>query len=374
VVHADEFVADGRPAASAERPNAWDTSCILLTSGTTGPSKLVQIPWGSMHSGGERILPVEDMTPDDVWYQPLPTFHAAARFGIYLMALAGGQVVQRETFSLSAFWPDVREYGCTVTNMSPYSKMLADQPERDEDADNPMRAAVINPAPRDPAGFAKRFGLVISCSYGTSELGIPISSGWDTSVPGSCGRPKAGVQIRIVDEHDHEVPPGVVGELVVRTDEPWMLSSGYFDNPAATAAAWRNGWFHIGDGMLRDEHGNLFFHDRIKDSIRRRGENISSFEVEAEVNAHPAVAASAAVAVKVDGAEDELKVFVVRAPGATLEPGELCEFLAGRVARFMVPRYVEFIDVLPMTEASGRIKKAELRNRGNGPATWDREA
>jgi crotonobetaine/carnitine-CoA ligase len=391
-VPAAEFLADGTPAGSATRPNVWDTSCIVLTSGTTGPSKLVQIPWGVMHSGGERILPVEDLTPDDVWYQPLPTFHAAARFGITLMALCGGQLVQRETFSLTSFWADVREYGCTVTNMSPYSKLLLDQPERDDDADNPMRAAVVNPMPRDPDGFAKRFGLALSASYGTSELGIPISAGWDVSVPGSCGRPKAGwpgVHIRIVDEHDDDVPVGEVGELVIRTDEPWGLTSGYFDNPEATAEAWRNGWFHIGDGMRQDADGNLFFHDRIKDSIRRRGENISSFEVEAEVNAHPAVLESAAVAVRTDGAEDELKVFVVRddgagldgagldgagLDGAGLDGAGLCEFLAERVARFMVPRYVEFVDTLPKTEASGRIKKSELRNRGNGPATWDREA
>jgi crotonobetaine/carnitine-CoA ligase len=371
------FLAGAGPASTASRPNAWDTSCILLTSGTTGPSKLVQIPWGAMYSGGERILPVEDMTPEDVWYQPLPTFHAAARFGIYLMALGGGQVAQRETFSVSSFWSDVREYGATVTNMSPYAKMLADQPERDDDSDNPMRAAVINPAPREPERFAKRFGIELSASYGTSELGIPISSGWDVSVPGSCGRPKAGwpgVHIRIVDEHDDDVPDGVVGELVVRTDEPWALSSGYFGNPEATAAAWRNGWFHIGDAMRRDADGNLYFHDRIKDSIRRRGENISSFEVEAEVNAHPAVLESAAVAVPVEGAEDELKVFVVLQAGGELDGAALCGFLADRVARFMVPRYVEFVAALPKTEASGRIKKSELRARGNGPATWDREA
>jgi crotonobetaine/carnitine-CoA ligase len=376
VVTTAEFLADPPPAPSLIRPNAWDTSCILLTSGTTGPSKLVQIPWGSMYSGGAWILPSDDMTPDDVWYQPLPTFHAAARFGIYLMALGGGRVAQRERFSLSSFWSDVREYGCTVTNMSPFAGMLAAQPERPDDADNPMRAAVINPAPAEPERFSRRFGLRLSASYGTSELGIPISAGWDVSVRGACGRPRPGwpgIQIKIVDEHDVEVLPGQVGELVVRSSEPWGLTSGYFRNPEATAAAWRNGWFHIGDAMRQDEEGNLYFHDRIKDAIRRRGENISSFEVEREVNAHPSVAESGAVAVSAALGEDDLKVFVVPIPGSELSPEQLWQFLTENVAKFMVPRYIELVTELPKTEASGRIKKSELRARGNNANTWDRE-
>jgi crotonobetaine/carnitine-CoA ligase len=335
------------------------------------------VPWGTMHSGGSLIVPLEDLTPEDVWYQPLPTFHLAARFGINLMALANGRVVQREQFSLSAFWPDVREHGCTVANLSPLTRFLNSVPEQPDDADNPLRWVVANPQPPDPEGMCKRFGFTLSASYGTSELGIPISSGQNPVNGQTCGRPRAGwpgVEIRIVDEHDHDVAVGEIGEMVIRTREPWALTSGYFDNPEATAAAWRNGWFHIGDAMRMDEDGNLYFHDRVKDSIRRRGENISSFEVEAEVNTHPAVQESAAVAVKMPGEEDELKVFVVLAEGEQLSPEELCEYLAGRVARFMVPRFVEFIDALPKTEATLRIKKSELRGLGNTDSTWDREA
>ncbi len=359
------------------RPQVWDTSCIVLTSGTTGPSKLVQVPWGTMHSGGSMILPLDGITPDDVWYQPLPTFHLAAKFGINLMALANGSVVQREAFSLSAFWQDVREYGCTVANISPLTRFLNSVPEQPGDADNPLRAVVANPQPPDPQDMCRRFGFTLSASYGCSELGIPISAGWNPENALTCGRVRTGwpgVELRIVDEHDEDVPVGEIGEVVVRTREPWALTSGYFDNPEATAAAWRNGWFHIGDAMRQDEDGNLYFHDRVKDSIRRRGENISSFEVEAEVNSHPAVAESAAVAVKMPAEEDELKVFVVVAEGEKLTPEELCEYMAGRVARFMVPRFVEFVDELPKTEATLRIKKTELRNRGNSAATWDREA
>ncbi len=372
-----EFLAGATRPENPLRAQAWHTSCIVLTSGTTGPSKLVQVPWGTMHSGGSAILPLADVTPDDVWYQPLPTFHLAAKFGIALMSLANGRVVQREAFSLSAFWPDVREHGCTVANLSPISRFLNSVPEKPDDADNPLRAVAVNPQPPDPAAMCKRFGFRITAAYGTSELGIPITAGWDPINPQTCGRVRQGwpgAEIRIVDEHDDEVPVGEIGELVVRTREPWALTSGYFDNPEATAAAWRNGWFHIGDAMRMDADGNLFFHDRVKDSIRRRGENISSFEVEAEVNAHPVVLESAAVAVKMPAEEDELKVFVVRKPGESLTPEELCEFLAGRVARFMVPRFVEFLDELPKTEASMRVKKAELRNLGNTGATWDRDA
>jgi crotonobetaine/carnitine-CoA ligase len=372
-----EDFLDGAPRAGADRRcKPWELSCIVLTSGTTGPSKLVMVPWGSIHCGATGILPYDDITADDVWYQPLPTYHLAAKFGISLMALKGAQVVQRETFSLRDFWPDVRQHGCTVTNVSPFARLLEQQPAQPDDADNPLRGAVMNPLLPNYQEFSRRFGVRICASYGTSELGVPIVAGWDP-VPKSCGRPRVdypGAEVRLVDEHDDDVRDGQVGEMVIRTREPWSLTAGYFDNPEATAAAWRNGWFHIGDAMRRDQDGNLFFVDRVKDTIRRRGENISSFEVEAEVNAHPAVAECGAVAVPIPGEEDEVKVFVVTVPGAELPPGELIEFLVPRMAKFMVPRYVEFVDELPKTEATFRIKKAELRARGNGELTWDRES
>jgi crotonobetaine/carnitine-CoA ligase len=179
--------------------------------------------------------------------------------------------------------------------------------------------------------------------------------------------------VRIVDEHDIEVPAGVVGELIVRTRVPWTVNAGYLGMPEQTAEAWRNGWFHTGDAFRYDEDGNFYFVDRIKDSIRRRGENISSFEVEAYVNEHPAVLESAAIAVPSEHGEDEVKVCVVLKPDGILEPEELIEHLIPRMPRFMVPRYVELVDALPKTEATQRVQKVLLREEPLNDKTWDRE-
>jgi carnitine-CoA ligase len=176
----------------------------------------------------------------------------------------------------------------------------------------------------------------------------------------------------VVDENDCEVGVGVVGELIVRTDRPWAMNHGYHRNPEATAIAWRNGWFHTGDAFRFDATGNFFFVDRMKDAIRRRGENISSFEVEAEVCAHPAIREAAAVAVKSEISEDEVLVVVSTAPGQSLDPATLFEFLRPHMPFFMLPRFIRFIDELPKTPTQ-KIQKHILRNEGVTSDTWDRE-
>jgi crotonobetaine/carnitine-CoA ligase len=184
---------------------------------------------------------------------------------------------------------------------------------------------------------------------------------------------REGYECRVVDEHDMEVPPGQLGELVVRAEEPWRLNSGYFNMPEKTAEAWRNGWFHTGDGFTRDADGWFYFVDRTKDAIRRRGENISSMEVEAAVNDHPAVLESAAVAVASEWGEDEVKVVVVRQPGAELTHEELAQFLLETMPRFMVPRFIEFVAELPKTPTE-KVRKVQLREVGVNENTWDRSA
>ena len=187
---------------------------------------------------------------------------------------------------------------------------------------------------------------------------------------------REGYEARVVDEHDQPVADGQPGELIVRADRPWVLNAGYLNNPEATSQAWRNGWFHTGDAFLRDAAGNYFFLDRTKDCIRRNGENISSFEVEAYVNDHPAVFRSAAVAVRrsaMPGANEEIKIVVERQPDAVLGAEDLVRWLIPRAPRFMIPRYVEFIDVMPLTPTQ-KIRKAVLRDSGVGHNVWDREA
>ena len=212
-----------------------------------------------------------------------------------------------------------------------------------------------------------------------TEVPVPIVSDLNPDDGRSCGRAADPVhyELRLVDENDIPVPPSTPGELVARHTLPWTINSGYKNMPEATAEAWRNGWFHTGDQFTQDEHGNFFFLDRIKDVIRRRGENISSFEVEAEVLSHPLVKDAAAVAVRnpdLDEAagDEEVKVAVVLEEGASLEPVELVEYLAARMPAYWVPRFVEFLPELPRTE-SHKLKKADLREAGITPATWDRE-
>ena len=193
----------------------------------------------------------------------------------------------------------------------------------------------------------------------------------------SCGQMREGrpgYVLRVVDDNDEEVATGEVGELIVRCEEPWCMNVGYYGMPEKTAESWRNGWFHTGDGFKVDCDGNFFFVDRLKDAIRRRGENISSFEVEGYVNEHPDVAETAAIGVPSELTEDEVKVLVVRKPESTLTEQELVEYLIPKMPRFMVPRYVEFVDGLPKTEATSRTQKVKLRENAINEKTWDREA
>ncbi len=176
-----------------------------------------------------------------------------------------------------------------------------------------------------------------------------------------------------MNEHDEPLPIGTVGEFIVRAADPWVINAGYWKMPEKTAEAWRNGWFHTGDAFREDEDGNFYFVDRMKDAIRRRGENISSFEVEAGVNSHPAVQESAVIGVPSELGEEDVKAIVVLLPDQSLEPRDLIEFLIPRMPRFMIPRYIEIVEALPKTDATFRTQKVKLRENALNEQTWDRE-
>ena len=294
------------------------------------------------------------------------------------MLRAGGSVALTKSFSASRFWDDVRRFEATITiAIHGMVTFMLDQPGRGDDAENPLRTVYMGPLIRHKE-FAERFGVSVYTAYGMTEVPVPITSGLGPDDPRSCGRSaENGYELRLVDEHDVPVPPNTPGELVVRHALPWTINSGYKNMPEATALAWRNGWFHTGDEFTQDEEGNFYFLDRIKDVIRRRGENISSFEVEAEVMTHPLVKDAAAVAVANPDLEhaagdEEVKIVVVLERGAELDPVELTEYLAGRMPAFWVPRFVEFASELPRTE-SHKVKKSELRDAAITPQTWDRQ-
>ena len=247
------------------------------------------------------------------------------------------------------------------------------QPTATDDAKNSLKRALMMPLVPHYEAFEERFGLQLTTCYGMTEVPIVFSAHWDITDPMSCGVVCEGFEVRLVDEHDYEVPVGQIGELIVRHRDPWVLCQGYFDMPDKTAEAWRNGWFHTGDAFRVDELGRYYFVDRFKDAIRRRGENISSFEVEALVSAHPGVLESAAIPVPSEWGEDEVKVCVVRADPALTEE-QLIRDLITTMPGFMVPRYIEFTDDLPKTDATQRVKKNLLRVDPLNPSTWDRDA
>ncbi len=366
-----------RDADSKDRPEPCrhDIAGVFYTSGTTGASKGVLVPWAQLH--GVAGVMIRGLEGHRGWYSPLPMFHISGIAPIYLTALLADRIVIREAFSVTDFLDDVIEYDCSTTvAMGAMVQFLLNQPASDKDQNTPLRYVGMAPVPHNVDEFRARFGVEVYTGWNMTETSVPVcSDGWtvDGTTWQSCGRVRPGMDVRLVDEHDEEVPIGELGELIVRADEPWTLNAGYLHMPDKTAEAWRNGWFHSGDAFTRDESGNYFYVDRKKDAIRRRGENISSMEVEIEVAAHPDVLECAAVAAPSELSEDEVKVFVVHNPGSDLTPTELIEFLVPRMPHYMVPRYVEMVDELPKTPTM-KVKKHELRDLGNTNATWDREA
>ena len=376
VISAAEFL-DGAEQHERSEPGPWDISSLIYTSGTTGLSKAVMVPWGQFHASLlSGLFPLEAAQGGNI-YSFYPPFHVTGKSGFYMPAAFQGQAVIREVFSTKDFWDDVKTYDATLSIvLAPMAQFLMGIPERDDDADNPMQTVVMAPVIPNIDAFKKRFGLEVYTTYNMTEINCPIVRPEEPCTSNnyaSCGRAREGVEVRIVDEHDQVVPPNVPGELIVR-GEPWELNVGYWHMPDKTAEAWRNGWFHTGDALKYDEDGNYYFVDRAKDYIRRRGENISSFEVESVVNEHPDILESGAVAVPADEGEDEVKIAVVLNRGADFNPADLIKFLASRMPRFAIPRYVEIWDELPKTEATARIQKAKIREAGVSDRTWDRVA
>ena len=205
-----------------------------------------------------------------------------------------------------------------------------------------------------------------------TEVSAPLVTDLKTASYGSCGRPRSGIEARVVDEHDVDVPQGSVGELVLRSDTPWTMCIGYDGQAQATVDAWRNGWFHTGDLFRQDERGEFYFVDRRKDAIRRRGENISSFEVENAVRLHPDVEEAVAVGVQSEVSEEEVMAVVTARAGHTVDPQALTEFLIPRLPYFMVPRYVRVVTEVPKTETN-KVRKVVFRDQGITADTWDRE-
>ena len=365
----------GAPLARRTAIDPGETLAILYTSGTTGPAKGVCCPHAQFYWWGILVGEMLGIGEGDVLHTCLPLFHTNALNAFVQALVAGATFHVGPRFSVSRFWPTLTRSGATVTYLlGAMVNMLSSRPPDGDERAHRVRVALApgTPAPLFDA-FRARFGIQLVEGYGSTETNCAIGASWTAQRAGHMGPVRAGFHARVVDEHDVELPPGVAGELVLRADEPYSFATGYFGMPEQTLAAWRNLWFHTGDRVVRDAHGWFRFLDRLKDAIRRRGENISSFEVEQALLAHPAVAAAAAFPVPSEMAEDEVAAAIVLEPGAALEPAALIEHCRSRLAYFAIPRYLEIVAELPLTE-NGKVRKAVLRERGITTAMWDREA
>ena len=370
--HPASILDAGERAEPARPVEPWDPVYIILTSGTTGPSKAVICTYVQAWCGGAMGMDYFDA--EDRLLANLPLFHVSGAGAVMDRLTKGGTCVLHDGFKPGTFWDTVRRNnitGCCLVGAM--TQFLLRQPPGDRDRDHPLRNVVTVPWNQDSKAVAERYGLQMHTAFNMTETAVPIRSSANPEVLGSCGRPRPGIDARVVDANDVEVPHGQVGELILRASRPWEITPGYYRNPQATADAWRNGWFHTGDAFRRDPGGNFFFVDRIKDAIRRRGENISSFEVEAEALCHPAVLEAAAIPVPSDQSEDEVMLVVTAGAGLAIDPVQLLQFLVPRMAHFMLPRYIRVVAAMPKTPTA-KIEKHRLRNEGVTADTWDREA
>jgi crotonobetaine/carnitine-CoA ligase len=363
------------PAAAPATVGPGDTAAILYTSGTTGPSKGVCCPQAQFYWWGVIMGEVLDLGEDDVLYTCLPLFHTNALNAFSQALLAGATYHLGERFSASRFWDRIARSRATVTYLlGAMVNILMSRPQGPEDTAHHVTRAL---APGTPTAlfdqFAERFGVQLVEAYGSTEGNCTIAMPWTQQRAGYMGRALPDFEVLVVDEHDQPVTDGTPGELVMRHRPPYAFATGYWNMPEKTVEAWRNLWFHTGDRVVREPDGWYRFVDRVKDAIRRRGENISSFEVEQALLTHPAVASAAVFPVPSDMAEDEVAAAIVVADGAELDPIELIRHCEPRLAYFAIPRYLRIVDELPITE-NGKVRKAVLRQAGVTVDMWDREA
>ena len=361
-------------------PEPSDVCTIMYTSGTTGPSKGVLMPQGHCYLFGLGTVAAMELTEADRYFCCMPLFHANGLFmQVYASLLAGASCHVTKRFSVSDWLDVVRGEQITVTNaLGVMPEFIFRSPPTPNDRDHRLTRILAIPVAEEwGSAMEERFGVVLRQGFGMTEVNMVSYSDIDDPVlPGCAGPPLSDFFEAVVADPatDIEVPRNEVGEILVRPKVPFCFNVGYFKMPEKTVEAWRNLWFHTGDAGRIDDEGRLFFVDRIKDRIRRRGENISSYELEQALNEHPSVIESAAVGLRVAqaGGEDEIKA-VLAVAGETPEPSEFLDWCVPRMPRHMVPRYLEFVDELDKT-ASGKIRKQAIRDAGVSSETWDREA
>jgi carnitine-CoA ligase len=364
-------------APRAHRPAAGDVSSIFFTSGTTGPSKGAALSHNYLVFAARENWRCRGGDESDITYTPLPLFHTNALCNTFLgSVLHGSRAAIDRRFSLSRFWDRARAVEATqISVLGSMITMLWNRPPSAADRDHPVR--VLAGAPMPAAihhQFEERFGLRVVIIYGLSEaMPLALSRVDEPAPPGSSGKVHPLFDVRIFDAEDRELPAGEPGEVVCRPRQPHGILERYWGNPEATVDALRNGWFHTGDVARFDADGNFYFLDRKKDVVRRRGETVASYEVEQVLTLHPSVEDAAVIGVPSELGEEDIKAFVVLAQRSEFDPVALVRHCEANMPYFAIPRYLEPAAELPRSPV-GRVLKFKLRELGNGPATWDREA
>ena len=350
---------------------------ILFTGGTTGPPKGVVLPHNHNINLATSTAEIAGYTEDDVLLSVFPLFHANAKYMTVVAAMvAGAKSIVNRRFSASRFWDQCRREGVTAFNgMGEMLRILMKLPEGSDDTNNTVRVVIGAAAPRDQVlEFENRFDLAILDVYGLTETGPITFNTFQQRRAGSMGVAVPWYEVRVLDEHDDEVPAGEAGEICIRPARPSVMMSGYWNNDTATLKSMRNLWFHTGDHGHRDADGFFFFKARETDSIRRRGENVSAWEVERVLALHEEVLESAVYGVPSPLGGQEVMAAIVLKPGSTLEPVAILDFCTDKMSHFAVPRYLRFVDELPKSHAQ-RILKQELKAEGvQADGVWDRES
>ncbi len=355
-------------------PDPSSLCTLMYTSGTTGRSKAVRIPHNMYARGAARIAESFDYRPSDVFHMWFPLYHIAGSLHLVAaMMIAGGSVAMFPTYSASKFWQQVEDTGATFFGgLANVIHTLMAAPPSENDAGNTLRTGIVAILPPEMIRpFEKRFGVQLRDTYGMTEaepITIPDLS--RENPPGSSGVPNPDFEIRFADEHDRPVAPGETGQILVRPMQPDIMMLGYEGDDAATLEVFRNLWFHTGDLGHQDEDGFIFVHGRIKHMIRRRGENISTWELEKFIGEHPQVDEVACVGVPSSLGEEDVKAVIVPAPGNPPDARELHAWCREKMARFMVPRYMELTEALPLNHV-GKVEKEALKTITD--ATWDAE-
>ena len=356
-----------------------DYARLMYTSGTTGRSKGVMRPSAADYSSARNYAEIMDVGPNDVCFTCLPLFHSNAMvMTVYPALIKGAKTIVEEKYSASNFWKWIVDHKVTKFNIvGTISYFLWNTPPVPEEKMHNVKLVLGSPAPHDMIEeFMKRFNIKFMEGYGLTEIGqcTWMRPGEPFRV-GSCGKEAPNYEIKVADpETDEEVPRGEIGEIIVRPRIPNVMLHYYHKMPEKTVQDFRNFWFHTGDAGRMDKDGYIYFVDRVKDYIRRRGENISSFEVEKIVNSYPEVEESAAIGVKADEgkyAENELMVLVIPKEGKKVDPEKLIHFLEPKMPKFMIPRYIRFVKSFPKT-GTQRTQKNKLREQGITKDTWDR--